>query len=164
MIPLNVTRSSFICSLCIWFIKYNAIESLICNIDNLRANCLLHDPDIVCIVESWLDSDIENSELHISGYQFVRHDRFGCDQKQFIVYLVHQVYCIHCGTTAEKGTSEVFVSLQPRMPAWWSALLLQLTEFTPVGGNCKVYLPDKGPGAYELPKVVECSTVNFYMY
>ena len=63
------------CSLCIWFIKYNAIESLICNIDNLRANCLLHDPDIVCIVESWLDSDIENSELHISGYQFVRHDR-----------------------------------------------------------------------------------------
>jgi len=46
-----------------------------------------------------------------------RHDPFGCDQKQFcmfIVYLVHQVYCIHCSTTAEKGTSEVFVSLQPR--------------------------------------------------
>ena len=44
------------------------------------------------------------------------HDPFGCDQKQFymfIVYLVHQVYCIHC---AEKGTSEVFVSLQPRAP------------------------------------------------
>jgi len=76
-----------------------------------------------------------------------RHDPFGCDQKQFymfIVYLVHQVYCIHCGTTAEKGTSEVFVSLQPRTPAWWSALLLQQREFTPVGGNCKVYLPDKG--------------------
>ena len=36
-----------------------------------------------------------------------RHDPFGCDQKQFKVYLVHQVYCIHCGTTAEKGTSEV---------------------------------------------------------
>jgi len=39
-----------------------------------------------------------------------RHDSIGCDQKQFymfIVYLVHQVYCIHCGTTAEKGTSEV---------------------------------------------------------
>ena len=28
--------------------------------------------------------------------------------------------------------------------AWWSTLLLQLREFTPVGGNCKVYLPDKG--------------------
>ena len=43
-----------------------------------------------------------------------RHDPFGCDQKQFymfIVYLVHQVYCIRCGTTAEKGTSEVFASL-----------------------------------------------------
>ena len=48
-----------------------------------------------------------------------RHDPFGCDQKQFymfIVYLVQQVYCIHCGTTAEKGTSVVFVSLQPRVP------------------------------------------------
>ena len=55
-----------------------------------------------------------------------RHDPIGCDQKQFyvfIVYLVHQVYCIHCGTTADKGTSrrapgtsEVFVSLQPRAP------------------------------------------------
>lgn len=53
---------------------YNA-RSLVCNIDNLRANYLLHHPDIVCIVESWLDSDIENSELHISDYQFVRHDR-----------------------------------------------------------------------------------------
>ena len=77
------------------------------------------------------------------------HNPSGCDQKQFYmftVYLVHQVYCIHCGTTAKKGTSEVFVSLQPRVPAWWSALLLhvQLREFTPVGGNCKVYLPDKG--------------------
>jgi len=48
-----------------------------------------------------------------------RHDPFGCDQKQFymfIVYLVHQVYRIHCGTTAEKGTRVVFVSLQPRAP------------------------------------------------
>jgi len=48
-----------------------------------------------------------------------RHNPFGYDQKQFymfIVYLVHQVYCIHCGTTAEKGTSEEFVSLQPRVP------------------------------------------------
>jgi len=93
-----------------------------------------------------------------------RHDPFGCDQKMFymfIVYLVHQVYCIHCGTTTEKGTSEVFVSLQPRTPAWWSALLLQLRKFIPVGGNCKFFSLIKGPGAYELPKVVECSTVNF---
>jgi len=48
--------------------------------------------------------------------------------------------------------------------AWWSTLLLQLWKFTPVGGNYEVYLPDKGTGAYELPKVVECSTANLYLY
>ena len=41
--------------------------------------------------------------------------------------------------------------------------MLQLREFTPVGGNCKVYYLIKGLGAYELPKVVECSTANFYV-
>jgi len=38
-----------------------------------------------------------------------RHNPFGCDQKQFymfIVHLVHQVYYIHYGTTAEEGTMQ----------------------------------------------------------
>ena len=61
----------------------------------------------------------------------------------YSVFGSSSIYCIHCGNT-DKGTSEVFVSLQPRAPAWWSALLLQLREFTLVGGNCEVYLPDKG--------------------
>ena len=52
----------------------------------------------------------------------------------------------HCGTTAEKGTSEVFVSLQPRMPGGLHACIL-LLQLTPVGVNCKVYLPDKGTGS-----------------
>ena len=67
-----------------------------------------------------------------------RHDPFGCDQKQFymfIVYLVHQVYCIHCCTTAEKGG----VCITTAKSAWWSALSLHVREFTPVGRNCKVY-------------------------
>ena len=82
----------------------------------------------------------------------------------FIVYLVHQVYCIHCVTTAEKGTSVVFVSLQPRAPAWWSALLLQLREFTPVGGNCQVYLPDKGTRSIWAAKGGWVFYCKFYMY
>jgi len=85
-------------------------------------------------------------QKHMHVGHLTRHDPFGCDQKQFymfIVYLVHQVYCIYCGTTAEKGTSVVFVVTTAKS-AWWSAPLLQLREFTPVGGNCKVYLPDKG--------------------
>ena len=68
-------------------------------------------------------------EEHVG--HLTRHNPFGCDQKQFymfIVYLAHQVYCIYCGTgtTAEKGSyqlglglvlGELFVSLQPRAPS-----------------------------------------------
>jgi len=75
----------------------------------------------------------------------ISHNSFGCDRKQFymfIVYLVHQVYCIHCGTTAEKGTSEEGyqwgVCITAAKSTWWSVLFLQLREFTPLWGNCKV--------------------------
>ena len=43
--------------------------------DFLRVLCALHTPDCICVVESWLNSDIENSELCISGYDIVRLDR-----------------------------------------------------------------------------------------
>ena len=36
---------------------------------------MINSPDCVCIVESWLSDDIENSELCISGYDIVRLDR-----------------------------------------------------------------------------------------
>jgi len=65
-----------------------------------------------------------------------------CDQKQFyvfIVYLIHQVYCIHCGTTAKKDTSEVFVSLQPRAPGGLHVLSCYSSHQWG-----EVYLPDKG--------------------
>ena len=79
----------------------------------------------------------------------------------FIVYLVHQVYCVHCGATADKGTSELFVLLQSRAPGVLLRLLLQLREFTPVWRTVKFIYLIKGLGAYELSKVVECSTANF---
>ena len=80
----------------------------------------------------------------------------------FIVYLVHQVYCIHCG-----------IPLQRRVPVGclyhYSQERLVVCSLATAkgvhtsGGNLTVkfiYLI-KGPGAYGLPKVVECSTVNF---
>jgi len=43
------------------------------------------------------------------------HDPFGCDQKQFYKHIWSINYTAFIvGTTAEKGNSEVFVSLQPR--------------------------------------------------
>ena len=53
---------------------FNA-RSVLPKIDFLRVLCAIHSPDCVCIVESWLSDDIENSELCICGYDIVRLDR-----------------------------------------------------------------------------------------
>ena len=34
-----------------------------------------HNPDVICITESWLSVDIQDSEILIPGYQSLRHDR-----------------------------------------------------------------------------------------
>ena len=57
-------------------ILYFNARSIIPKCDELRILCEVHKPDdVVCITESWLSSDINNTELHISGYQIVRRDR-----------------------------------------------------------------------------------------
>ena len=43
--------------------------------DDLKANCLLYKPDIVCIVETWLGSDVLDSEICIPDYELTRLDR-----------------------------------------------------------------------------------------
>jgi len=55
--------------------------------------------------------------------------------------ILHSLW-YHCREGYQCG-----VCITTAKSTWWSAdsaLLLQLREFTPVGGNCKVYLPDKG--------------------
>ena len=44
-------------------------------LDELIAVIETRNPDIVCIVESWLCVDIPDSELYILGYQIFRKDR-----------------------------------------------------------------------------------------
>ena len=53
---------------------YNA-RSLFPKIDELRLECANRRPDIVCIVESWIDNSVTNGELLLSGYQLYRRDR-----------------------------------------------------------------------------------------
>ena len=88
-------------------------------IGNARSEQLLVVPTEYLWVLQYGTQAMASAHITVQEHSHLtRHDPFGCDQKQFymfIVYLVHQVYCIHCGTTAEKGTS-VFVSLQPRAP------------------------------------------------
>ena len=53
---------------------YNA-RSLFPKIDELTALCTLHNPGIVCVVETWLSPDMADSELSLPNYQvIIRHD------------------------------------------------------------------------------------------
>ena len=54
---------------------YFSVHSLLPKIDHLRVICSLFSPDIVCIVESWLDDTISDFELSVQGYSIVRLDR-----------------------------------------------------------------------------------------
>ena len=50
-------------------------RSIVFKIDDLKANCLLYKPGIVCIVETWLGSDVLDSEICIPDYELTRLDR-----------------------------------------------------------------------------------------
>ena len=54
---------------------YFNCRSLIPKLDELSAICQANKPDIVCLVETWLSTDIFDSELFIPNYTIVRHDR-----------------------------------------------------------------------------------------
>ena len=43
--------------------------------DELRANVLYHKPQLVCIVETWLSTDIIDNEIYLCDYQIQRLDR-----------------------------------------------------------------------------------------
>jgi len=43
---------------------YNA-RSLYPKLDQLKVKCLVHNPHVVCITETWLESTIRDSELYI---------------------------------------------------------------------------------------------------
>ena len=53
---------------------YNA-RSLLPKIDELLLSADIHCPDVICITESWLCYDIQDTEIQNPGYQLVRLDR-----------------------------------------------------------------------------------------
>ena len=53
---------------------YNA-KSVLPKFDELLILADSHNPDVICITESWLSGDIQDSEIVIPGYQSLRHDR-----------------------------------------------------------------------------------------
>ena len=67
-------HSADICSSQLNILYFNA-RSLLPKLDELRLICTFKNPDIVCVVESWLCCDISDSELSINGYCITRLDR-----------------------------------------------------------------------------------------
>ena len=59
-------------TLCIMY--FNA-RSVFHKLDNLKLVCAIHHPDVICIVESWLDKEISDSELSLDGYNVSRVNR-----------------------------------------------------------------------------------------
>ena len=55
-------------------LHYN-VRSLIPKLDNLKAECTIFKPQVVCICETWLGPDIDDNELSINGYRTIRLDR-----------------------------------------------------------------------------------------
>ena len=56
-------------------IVYLNARSILPKFDELVLMVQARQPDIVSIVESWLDQDVDDSEINISGYQIFRADR-----------------------------------------------------------------------------------------
>ena len=54
--------------------NFNARNS-VPKLDELLTLVQCEHPDVICIVESWLNSDILDSEISIPGYQVFRRDR-----------------------------------------------------------------------------------------
>ena len=53
---------------------YNA-RSLIPKMDELALLADVHNPDVICIVKTWLANDINDAEISISGYHSCQLDR-----------------------------------------------------------------------------------------
>ena len=54
---------------------YFNCRSLLPKLDELAAICATDNPDIVCLVETWLCSDVLDNEVLIPNYSTVRLDR-----------------------------------------------------------------------------------------
>ena len=55
------------------FFSFNA-RSLFPKFDEFRLSVSSLDPDIICICETWLTNDIQNSEISLPGYSLFRKD------------------------------------------------------------------------------------------
>ena len=51
------------------------VRSLLPKMDLLHGTCGAQNPDVICVTETWLGEEINNSEISLPGYNIVRLDR-----------------------------------------------------------------------------------------
>ena len=72
---MNPTRTHhLVCKNNLHILYYNA-RSLLPKFDDLMLSVINLHPHIICIVETWLSSDIIDHEICIPGFQLYRYDR-----------------------------------------------------------------------------------------
>ena len=69
---------------------YNA-RSLFPKLDELRLECVNRKPDVICVVQAWIDDSFSDNELLMPGYQIHRHDhrKRGCGVAIYVHLLLH---------------------------------------------------------------------------
>ncbi len=95
-------------------IYYNC-RSLLPKFDELLAVCQSFSPDVVCLVETWLCKDIEDRELFIPNYNFVRQDRNR--HGGGVAMYIHNSVKYSVLLTAPPCRSGVFISLPSQEPS-----------------------------------------------
>ena len=56
-------------------ILYFNARSLLPKLDYLTLSISIYHPHVICVVETWLSSEVSTSEIDIPGYQLYRKDR-----------------------------------------------------------------------------------------
>ena len=82
------------------------IHSLCNKLDELRLFCNEYKPYILLLNETWLDENISDDELHLTGYNIIRRDRdsFGGD---VAVYFDEHLQFNHKNMEADRPNIEV---------------------------------------------------------
>ena len=92
-------------------IYYNA-RSLLPQLDKLCAVTEAENPDIICIVETWLSSEISDNELAIDNYQIFRLNR-DCHGGGVIMY-VHSSLCPKILSAGPNNLELLIISISPQ--------------------------------------------------
>jgi len=103
---------------------YYSDRSLFPKNDELCVTMETHNPDMICIVETWLCDDILNSEIALPGYQLYRRDR-NRHGGGVLIYVKDHFVCSILPSADNLeiitvsvcyGSSKVFISLFYRPP------------------------------------------------